>query len=165
MNFKTVFDAADQGYATWWFPASGLIFVVLGTLTVSSPGLIDRVLPGGLQGKARRIFGWCFLTFAILWTLVTFVSTYSEYLTAVTALRDGHYGVIEGQISDFVPMPYGGHSMESFAVEGHRFSYSDYVVTAGFHNTASHGGPIRDGLYVRIFYVGNLILRLQVAQQ
>ena len=52
--------------------------------------------------------------------------------------------------------------MESFAVGGHRFSYSDYVVTSGFHNTASHGGPIHDGLDVRVSYLGNLILRLEI---
>jgi hypothetical protein len=61
-------------------------------------------------------------------------------------------------------MPYTGHSEESFTVEGHRFSYSDYIVTSGFHNTASHGGPIREGLHVRVTYSGNLILRLEVAQ-
>jgi len=54
--------------------------------------------------------------------------------------------------------------MESFTVGGRRFSYSDYEVTAGFNNTASHGGPIRAGLHVRVTYWGNLILRLEVAR-
>ena len=61
-------------------------------------------------------------------------------------------------------MPYAGHSDESFVVGGRRFSYSDFVVTSGFHNAASHGGPIREGLYVRVTYLGNLILRLEIAQ-
>jgi hypothetical protein len=41
-------------------------------------------------------------------------------------------------------------------------SYSDYVVTAGFNNTASHGGPIRQDLPVRISYVGNSIVKLEI---
>jgi hypothetical protein len=61
-------------------------------------------------------------------------------------------------------MPYTGHSEESFVVDGKRFSYSDFIVTSGFHNAASHGGPIRAGLYVRVSYIGNVILRLEIAE-
>ena len=72
---------------------------------------------------------------------------------------------IEGTVSQFIPMPYTGHAMESFVVHGVRFAYSDYVITAGFNNTSSHGGPIREGLPVRIWYRGNEILRLDVAKR
>jgi len=61
-------------------------------------------------------------------------------------------------------MPYTGHQDETFTVNGVRFSYSDFGVTCGFNNSASHGGPIREGLQVRIHYVGNAILRLEVAR-
>ena len=47
-------------------------------------------------------------------------------------------------------------------MNGVSFNYSDYGVTAGFNNSASHGEPIREGLYVRIWYLGNDILKLQV---
>ncbi|WP_321797617.1 hypothetical protein [Burkholderia sp. BCC1988] len=63
----------------------------------------------------------------------------------------------------FEPMPYGGHAMERFCVGQVCFSYSDYVVTGGFNNTASHGGPIRAGLPVRVSYVDGLIVKLEVA--
>jgi hypothetical protein len=43
------------------------------------------------------------------------------------------------------------------------FCYSDYEVTAGFNNSASHGGPIREGLPVRVSYIGNTIVRLEVS--
>jgi len=92
------------------------------------------------------------------------VIAYDSCRKAVMALRDGQYAVVEGYVSDFVPMPHSGHSMESFVVQGHRFSYSDYVVSAGFNNTASHGGPIREGLYVRVTYTNDVILRLEIAQ-
>jgi len=79
-------------------------------------------------------------------------------------MREGRYSIVEGPVTDFVPMPNEGHSYESFTVQGRRFTYSDYEVTSGFHNSTSHGGPIRQGLYVRVTYMGNLILRLQVAE-
>ena len=54
--------------------------------------------------------------------------------------------------------------MEHFDVHGVEFNYSDYIVSAGFNNTASHGGPIRPGLPVRICYRDGEILRLEIAQ-
>jgi hypothetical protein len=55
-------------------------------------------------------------------------------------------------------------SMETFKVQGQSFSYSDFVVVPGFHNATSHGGPIRDGLNVRVTHVGDVILKIEVAQ-
>lgn len=54
--------------------------------------------------------------------------------------------------------------MKCFTVKAQRFCYSDYEVTPGFHNAASHGGPIRAGIHVRIAYLGPAILRLQIRQ-
>ena len=79
-------------------------------------------------------------------------------------LRDPRLSVVEGPVANFVPMPEAGHVMETFTVQGQSFSYSDYVVVAGFHNAASHGGPIRGGLYVRVSHVGDVILKIEVAQ-
>jgi hypothetical protein len=164
MTYTTVFDATNQGYTIWWFPAFGLIFVAVGAMLVFRPALMDKALPGGLQGRPREVFRYVFFGFAILWTLGTFVATFKEYLRAHYALDTGEYQVAEGQVTDFIPMPYTGHANESFCVSDACFSYSDYGATVGFHNSASHGGPIREGLDVRVEYIGNLILKLQVAQ-
>ena len=164
MTFKTVFDAANEGYSTGWFPALGLILVAVGGLLVFAPALVQRVLPSGLQGRSRTVFSWMFFAYALLWTVGTFLATYLQYRTAISCLNAGNCPVAEGPVTNFVPMPYGGHAMERFTVDGRDFSYSDYHVTPGFRNTASHGGPIHEGLYVRITYSGNVILRLEVAQ-
>lgn len=83
--------------------------------------------------------------------------------SARRVLEGGDFKVVEGEVRNFKPMPYGGRVYESFEVSGVPFRYSDYEVSAGFNNAASHGGPIREGLRVRIAYVGNTILRLEVA--
>lgn len=113
---------------------------------------------------ARAIFPYGFLAFSILWTLVSFVSTYGDYRAASSARQDGSARVVEGVVTDFKPMPATGHAMESFCVSGVCFHYSDYVITAGFNQTSSHGGPIRNGLSVRVTYVGDTIVRLEVAK-
>ena len=86
--------------------------------------------------------------------------TYGQYRRAVSALADGRYAVVEGHVTDFVEKP----KSESFMVDGVRFSYSPYVMTPGFNTPAWDGGPLREGMQVRISYVGNTILRLEVAR-
>jgi hypothetical protein len=164
MVFETVFGAARDGWEILWFPAFGLVFVAIGALLVFAPDFMADILPCGFQGRARRIFSLLFFGFAVLWTLVSFVTTFVSYVVVAYDLASGHCSVVEGQVTDFRPMPYEGHSGESFVVSGQRFSYSDYVVTSGFHNAASHGGPIREGRYVRVSFRGNLIARLEVAR-
>jgi hypothetical protein len=61
-------------------------------------------------------------------------------------------------------MPYAGHALETFSVDGVPFGYSDFNITDGFNNTASHGGPIHGDSYVRICYdpKDSAILRLEI---
>jgi hypothetical protein len=72
--------------------------------------------------------------------------------------------MVEGPVDHFVPMPYGGHASESFSVHGVPFKYSDFMITGGFNNTVSHGGPITSDSHVRICYdpSNNVILRLEI---
>jgi hypothetical protein len=104
------------------------------------------------------------LGFAILWTTVTFLLTYLGYLHHRSLVQENLCRVVEGPVEHFVPMPYYGHAQETFYVSGVRFGYSDFEITGGFNNTASHGGPINTSSYMRICYdpAGNVILRLEI---
>ncbi len=172
MAFNTIFDAGQQGYTTGWACYYCLPLVVIGALAVFRPALMVRLrgFVGDqvkVQIEATKLFNWAFFIFALLLSAIIFLATFLQYQTAISDLGAGRCSVAEGPVTDFVSTPYsgyGGHSSERFTVNGKRFSYSDIDVTSGFHNTATHGGPIREGLYVRINYSGNLILRLEVAQ-
>jgi hypothetical protein len=157
MTFQTAFDIAHEGYGAWWFPAIGLVLVLVSGLFVLNPTLAILL---GIWGRPKKLFSWVFLGFSVLWTVMTFGITYREYRAAATALKEGRYLVAEGLVENFV----SGPKQESFTVGNRSFSYADSVVTAGFRHTASHGGPVHEGLYVRVTYVGNLILRLEIAQ-
>lgn len=158
----TIFDAAHTGYKTWFFPAFGLIFIAVGSFLVFLPTLSQKLLPNGPQGEARRLFGWAFLCFAIFWTAFSFIVTCGEYCSIQSAISHDQFQTVEGAVTDFIPMPYSGHAMERFKVNGVPFAYSDYVVTNGFNQTSSHGGPIREGLYVRIEYINGKIIKLDI---
>ena len=158
MKYVTVFDAAAQPMRNWGFPAIGLIFVGIGLVLVFRPAWV----PFGHRWLRRGLFPWLYLLFATGWTIVSGLTVGLDSYRAVQALKTGDYNVVEGPVVNFTPMPMEGHADEQFDVGGVHFAYSDYGVTAGFNNSASHGGPIRSGLLVRIAYKDGEILRLQV---
>jgi hypothetical protein len=157
-TYELVFDAGQAGYRNWWFPAFGLILVAIFV------GAVIYERKTHVLSPWRRAITSCGAVLSILWVLGTFLGTFSDYWRLREAIRLGHFEVVEGKVVDFVPMPPEGHAMERFTVNGHHYEYSDYQVTAGFNNTQSHGGPIREGSLVRIFDVGGQIARLEIAR-
>lgn len=158
-GYRLVFDVAHQGLTPWHMSLFGLAFVVAGLLFVR----FREDLPMRGPEFVRKRFPFLWLGFAVLWTLLVSAQTYSTHRRLVTTLAEGRADVVEGEVTDFVPMPAGGHGVERFCVEQRCFSYSDYHITGAFNQTASHGGPIRSGLHVRVTYVGDDIVRLEVA--
>jgi hypothetical protein len=165
--YRVVFDAAQK--PPDWQPLIGLVFVVLGVLTWR---FRDRMpwawgWPFRTSARWRRAWVVYFLGFAVLWTTVATWAVLGRYVEARRALAGGRTAIVEGVVEDFHPMPPAGHDTEWFRVGGVRFAYSDGILSAGFNQTAAHGGPIREGLRVRIHYTGSpasaTILRLEVA--
>jgi hypothetical protein len=148
-SYRVVFDIARQEF-DWRMALYPLLFLPIGI------GLI------WFAGKSKRYVGYFFVGFSLLLSAITFAVSWRSYAAARSAWRDYAIATVEGPVTDFRPMPYGGHQEECFTVQAKSFCYSDYVVTPGFHNTTSHGGPIREGLQVRISYSGDMILRLEV---
>ena len=148
-----MFDIAEAGYKSWYFPALGLVLAAGSGVLL----LLRRSIPGPWTKSAQ----WG-LAFALAWTVFTFGLTYYEYWSLSSARDGGRAKVVEGVVSNFSPMPASGHADERFCVDRSCFEYSDFSVSPGFNNTSSHGGPIREGLPVRITYVGGAILKLEV---
>jgi hypothetical protein len=155
-GYRTVFDISQKAF-NWWFPLAGVAFVLAGTVLIWL-GKRNR------WPLRRRLPGYFMVVFSSFWSLTTFTDTYSEYHELRTTYRNGQFSVVEGPVTNFQPMPYEGHRDECFSVMAQNFCYSDYAISAGFNNSASHGGPIRDGLPVRVSYVGSNIVRLEVKE-
>ncbi len=166
MNYRVVYDVTETS-PEWWFLAPGVLFMAIGLLLWRFRERLPvwhgpfRTRPG-----LRKFFALFVLGFSTLWTAIASISVFGSHSIAVRAMQDGSVGVVEGPVENFHPMPYGGHDSERFTVKGVRFAYSDYVVSPGFNQTSSHGGPIREGLPVRIHFdrVDNAILKLEVSQ-
>ena len=159
MTYVVVFDASTEGYRGYMFLWPLLAFVVVGTGWI----LWQRRLARSARNWLRQFSPYIFTTIGVLSTAAVNVVSYRDYREMVQRLNAGKYTVVEGRVQQFDPMPWGGHKNETFVVDDHFYSYSDYQVTAGFNRTSSHGGPIRQGLHVRIADVDGVIGRLEVA--
>jgi hypothetical protein len=162
MHYVTVFDASIHPYRNLSFVLPGLGFMVLGAIMVFRPAWVETAFRKPF--RHRYFFRWFFFLFSVFWVVTAGTSVLSDSIGASRNVASRNCEIVEGLVDHFHPMPAEGHDMEHFDVRGVEFSYSDYVVTAGFNNTASHGGPIREGLPVRICYRDGEILRLAIAR-
>ena len=151
-RFQVVFNVVDGSYKLWFFPAlAGLLLAFFCFLAVLvKVGILPKV-----NWKVA-----CLLAFGLVLSLVNCFVTTRNYLVFSDALVSGKTSYVEGTVTDLVTLP----KRESFSVNGVHFSYDDDLITGGFNNMSSHGGPIRAGLYVRIWYVGNVILKIEEKQ-
>jgi hypothetical protein len=145
-DYVTVYQiSAASCYSNWPFALAGVLPIFLGLLMI--------VLK--LRFRTPRIT-WilpiAFCAFGFLWLFTVGWSLLADDANAWKRYQAGDYTTVEGPVQNFSPMPYEGHRNECFSVQSHQFCYSDYVMGAGFHQTASHGGPIRAGMVVRLAY-------------
>ena len=159
MHYEVVFDINTVGYRAWWFPTVMLVFAIVAVLVVRT--VPPR--PGVVMTPFLRVVPYLVSGMAVLFTIVSFVLTYRELARLRHVLASGHAQVVEGRVTHFTPMDDFGHKTESFRVRDHWFAYSDYIATGGFNTSSTHGGPIREGLQVRVTDIGGTIVRLEAA--
>jgi len=106
-NFVKVFDVLDSGFRDWHFLAFGLIFVAVGAVIAAFPKIIKATgipyLDFPSWGRAFSRYG--FLGFAILWTAMAFLVSYSVHLRHKALAQENRCRLVEGPVEHFVPMP------------------------------------------------------------
>jgi len=162
MDYITVFESSNTPLKGIGFVIPGLIVSLVAAALIFRPNFFKTI--GFARAARSPIFNWLVFMFAIAWTVIAGGVTISRSLAASEALKEGNCETVEGRVENFHPMPKGGHDTERFEVAGTRFSYSDFIMSSGFNNAASHGGPIREGLQVRICHQSGVILRLEIAR-
>ena len=160
MPFHTVYDIASSPFEGWIFLVFGcatslLLLSTRGLFGIGGGTLLTS--PVFFNTDLRRLV---LLVVAIGAIAATIVAG-SGYILARYAIYSGHYRVVTGSISQFSPARSGSYQ-ESFTVGRKTFYYSDSDVGPGFHETIMAGGLVKEGEIVRVSYVGNYILRLEV---
>jgi hypothetical protein len=161
MTYHTVFDVAAVGFQGWKIPA-----IALGTCAISLACLgwrdrLNEILPVPIS-KAR-LYAAAFLGGAI--GFGAFLNSFGSYRANVSALQSGAVTVVAGEVHDFSPKmsEARGTPPERFCVQRQCFEYSGFGPSYAFGQTRIQGGPIRDGLRVRVTSLNGKILRLEIA--
>jgi hypothetical protein len=98
-----------------------------------------------------------------VWAIAILAATYGQYANLNTEYERGAYQQVSGRIENFADSGPGLQpGTERFTVGGVPFSYSRYIMSPGFRKTRASGGPLHNGLSVRIKYIGNAIVRLEI---
>jgi hypothetical protein len=122
-----------------------------------------------------KIFKPVFLLFfAIVWIglhgliLSTQVISYLE----LRNIYNNHlYSVVEGKVHVVHEEPSFGHDKgDVILIDGKEFEFSSYDDSYGYHQTISHGGILKEGVYSRLTYcedpspyiTNNIILRVEL---
>ena len=163
MDYQVAYDIQEVMYPGWWIFGSGIFFlsVGLGTIFFGDSKLLNSIIESST--KQRLVMPFLSCIFGALWVGAGVIN-YSNFANLRAAARDGSTEIVEGKVEQFVPMPYTGHAQETFIVNGRYFAYSDYDQTKGFNRTQSHGGPMKEGLQVRITHVDGSIVKLEIAK-
>ena len=82
-------------------------------------------------------------------------------------LAAGQATVVTGTVEDFTASGQGWNGgpkgPECFSLPGHRYCYDFNPISVGFNWTNVNGGPIHNGLHVRVSSIGDVIVRLEIA--
>ncbi len=154
VSYQTVFEMG-LGSFPWARVAHPLIFVAIGLLVV-------RFL------KSKQIYlvmGVLIASLASLFVLLSLVTFIPNFIKLRSAYLSGKSVIVEGVVENFHPAPTIGPARESFSVRGILFSYNVLDSTPCFHNAPLHGGPIREGLAVQIYYNEGCIQRVSILKQ
>lgn len=117
--------------------------------------------------RTTKLFQMIGLLFAGAFLIMMISENIDLYKTTVGAYRSGNYETVEGYVDSFIPMAKGGHSRESFEIDGVHFEYSENLIPSAYSKAKSNGGVIRgNGQYLKIGYIfhptyGNVIVYIE----
>lgn len=100
----------------------------------------------------------------IVFGVLSIVGIVRDDRRCATPVDDPSVTVTTGVVTDFHPMPATGHASETFRVNTASFEFSGFETSCSFHQAAAFGGPLREGLPVRVFHKDGRILRLDVVR-
>jgi hypothetical protein len=163
VTWYTVYDVRNHMFNNWkptlvsgcWMP----IFLYLLWLP---PRWLQRALTRSSSLRARTsIVKYVIPALMVFLLALCAIAEYDDRRLA-ERISAGDVTTIEGQIEHFVPQRSRDDGPEMFDVNGVHFSYSG----GARHFAWVHykGGPIAEGEYVRVGYIGNDILRLEIAE-
>jgi hypothetical protein len=161
-DFVTVFEIGRQSNGVWWDTLFRLVIGIV-TLVSGAAGLVKW-----WGKKSGRSSDWLFPLLAVGWSvfwlyLHDFPHGFGRVNSLVGAYEKKQYQVVEGEVRVLHQQPVHGHSGgDIIVVNGVRFEVNYFLYTPAYRNTIAHGGALKHGVYGRIYYHDDAILRVDI---
>jgi hypothetical protein len=153
MEYQVAYDVVTEGLRG----ALPTDYYIAWAVTVV--GGICAIYYGIRRRQVRPVLvGLFFGGFFTYWAVVG----YRRQASLIASARTGDYQVAEGVVTNFRPRPKSGKGFEEFTVNQLRFAYLDGTQGVGFSQDVTAGGPIREGLQVRVSHRDGRILKLEI---
>jgi hypothetical protein len=126
---------------------------------------VAGIVGGGMllkKSPIARLFLSLWLVFWLVAGGVGYGNVFYQYAANRRALKAGSCQITEGPIENFHRQnPWKKGDSEKFVVGRHEFSYSSANLGgSGLRSSANFKLPLSNGLYVKIWYRGGIICRL-----
>lgn len=83
----------------------------------------------------------------------------------IEAYKSENYQIAEGIVEVLHEQPSGGHDKgDIIVVNDVRFEIDYFTSTRAYNKTIAYEGVLKDGVYAKIYYNGNKILRVDIQQ-
>lgn len=163
MNYTTYYTIAEQMSRGWLPFLPGLLF---SSFWIAIGIVLRRARIRQAVGRNHPVVWIAVGLMFVGATLLAYINDVRTLAIYQEANRLGSYVVVEGCVRDFVPRTslQRGSPSESFTIDETTFSYTG-ISSYGFNQTAAQGGPIHNGLRVRIRSFDQIILQLEIAEQ
>lgn len=144
-RFVTYFDASQKGLSSKAFLIGGF-FALVGLVGVG----VHLFIRSRGHNTNRVSHGLAFFAVVLALSVVFTGLVVGVQVTNKRDLLRAPSHVVEGRVKNFVPDTSDPKEEESFTVGRVSFDYGVGAGIPGFSQTRSQGGPIREGLRVRI---------------
>jgi len=123
--------------------------------------LRDRYF-GSSEGRPfRLLFVIFFSGIMSVGTIVATAGTLEHARFVYARYSRGNIPSTSGCMTSFHPWLGGKNDDEKISLNNMCFNYSDNVMMPGFRHGVARGGPVRADSRLRIYYIGNDIVRLE----
>jgi hypothetical protein len=155
MQTQVVFDSTTSE-AGWLLSASP--FLLVGVLLVMS-GLFVALL-NWKKGWVPRLLG-IGLALMLIFEF-SFRYSYYHWIFFSQYLNPGPHQTVEGPVENYLARQSGEVNFEQFTVNGVLLGYGSLGLPKCYHRPAANGGPLHEGLRVRITYDGACIAKVEI---
>ncbi len=161
MNYETIFEISQS--------SNGILGDFYFRVTIGIVALILGVIGIYLKAKGRDFWkrGWYPPIFLVFWGFAwTFAHVYltnskDTVNTWLKIYNKKQYEIVEGPVEVISEQPKNGHAKgDIIRIRGIEFEIDYFVVTPTYRKTISHGGALKHGEYVKVYYYKGRILRI-----